>query len=110
MPFWYFFTVPNLPAEISHQSNQVQLQQYLLQEGAPVDSGTPVAVVENYWAKMQLKAKGKGILEKTLFRPGTHVKIGDPIAIIGADGEELPHERNCSILEVMTIKRRKPEK
>jgi hypothetical protein len=46
-----------------------------------VDVGTPLVVIENYWAVMTLKANGKGILRKTFFERGTSVKIGDPIAI-----------------------------
>jgi pyruvate dehydrogenase E2 component (dihydrolipoamide acetyltransferase) len=108
MSFWYFVTVPKLPAEVSHQSNIVEVQKYLLKEGDPVDLGTAVALVENYWARMRLKANSKGILQKTFFRPGTHVKIGDPIAIIGADGENLPYDRESSTVEIAEIKREKP--
>ena len=73
-----------------------------------MDLGTPVALVENYWARMRLKANSKGILQKTFFRPWTHVKIGDPIAIIGADGENLPYDRQSSTVEITEIKREKP--
>ena len=108
MPFWYFLTVPKLPTEVSHQSNTVEIRKYLLKEGDPVDLGTPVALVENYWGRVRLRASSKGILQKTFFRPGTHVKIGDPIAIIGADGEELPYDRESSTVEIAEIKREKP--
>jgi pyruvate/2-oxoglutarate dehydrogenase complex dihydrolipoamide acyltransferase (E2) component len=108
MPFWYFFKIPKLPAEVSHQSNTVEVGEYLLEEGDPVKPGTPIATVENYWARMRLKANGKGILRRTFFRPSTTVKIGDPIAIIGADGDDIPYDKDYSLLEVVEIKRKKP--
>ena len=61
MPFWYFFTIPKMPKQVSHQSNLVEVQEYLLNEGQAVDIDTPVAMVENYWAKMRLKASGRGV-------------------------------------------------
>lgn len=108
MPFWYFFKIPKLPAEISHQSNRVEIGEYLLKEGDPVKPGTPIAIVENYWARMRLKANGKGVLRRTFFRSGTTVHIGDPIAIIGADGDDIPYDKDYSLLEVIEMKRTKP--
>jgi pyruvate/2-oxoglutarate dehydrogenase complex dihydrolipoamide acyltransferase (E2) component len=108
MPFWHYFPVPKLPAEVAHQSNLVEIRNYLASEGSVVDVGSPIAVVENYWAVMMLKANGKGTLRKTFFGPGTSVKIGDPIAIIGADGECLPYGREHAVLEVIEYKRPKP--
>ena len=108
MPFWYYFPVPKLPAEVAHQSNLVEISNYLAPEGSPVDVGSPITVVENYWAVMTLKANGKGILKKTFFDRVTSVKIGDPIAIIGADGECIPYGRELAVLEVTDHKRFKP--
>ena len=109
MPFWYFFTVPKLPLDVSHQSNMVEVQKYLCKEGDAVEAGTPIADIENYWAVMRLKANGKGIVRKTFFSAGTSVRIGDPIAIIGADGEEIPYGKDYSILEVIANKHEKPK-
>jgi len=79
-----------------------------LKEGDTVEPDTPIALIENYWALMRLKANDTGILRKTFFTPGTHVKIGDPIAIIGADGENIPYGKFYSVLEVIEVKRKKP--
>ncbi len=108
MPFWYYFSVPKLPQDVAHQSNLVEIKKYLAAEGSPVDVGSPVVIVENYWAVMTLKANGKGVLKKTFFDPGTSVKIGDPIAIIGADGECIPYGQELAVLEVIERKRPKP--
>jgi len=99
--------VPKLPQEVAHQSNLVEIRNYVAAEGSPIDVGSPIALVENYWAVMTLKANGKGILKKTFFDRGTSVKIGDPIAIIGADGECVPYGRELAVLEVTEYKRSK---
>jgi pyruvate/2-oxoglutarate dehydrogenase complex dihydrolipoamide acyltransferase (E2) component len=71
MPFWYFFSVPQLPPEVAHQSDLVEIRKYLPTEGSRLDVGSPVALIENYWAVMTLKANGKGVLKKTFFEKGS---------------------------------------
>ncbi|HYL11171.1 MAG TPA: biotin/lipoyl-containing protein [Candidatus Acidoferrales bacterium] len=85
----------------------MEIRKYLATDGSPVDVGSPIAEVENYWAVMRLKANGKGILKKTFFDPGTSVRIGDPIAIIAADGEKIPYGEECAVVEVTERKRKK---
>jgi pyruvate/2-oxoglutarate dehydrogenase complex dihydrolipoamide acyltransferase (E2) component len=109
MPFWYFFKIPQLPPAVSHQSNQVELQKYLCAEGDAVEVGTPLAMIENYWAVMRLNANGKGIVRKIFFAAHSQVNVGDPIAIIDADGEEIPYSDAYSLLEVIKEKRPKKE-
>jgi hypothetical protein len=47
-----------------------------------------------------LKANGKVILKKTFFAPGTSVKVGNPIAVIGADGENIPYGNEYASVEI----------
>jgi pyruvate/2-oxoglutarate dehydrogenase complex dihydrolipoamide acyltransferase (E2) component len=108
MPFWYFIKILPLPPDVAHQSNLVDVRKYLLKEGDKVQHGTPIVAIENYWALMELRANGTGIVKKILFDSGTTVKIGDPVAIIGADGEAIPHSKNDSFLEIVKNKRNKP--
>ena|SRR5579864_3983833 len=110
MPFWYFLPVPQIPLDFAHQSNQVELVKYLAKEGGRVQRGTPIALVENWWAVFQLNANGQGILKKTFFDPGTSISVGDPIAIIGADGENIPYGQSYAVLEVVKMKREKPQR
>lgn len=108
MPFWYYLTVPKLPPDVAHQSNLVEIGEYLATEGTALDVGSPVALIENYWAFMKVTANGKGILRKTFFEPGTAVKIGDPIAVVGTDGEDLPYGKDSAVVEIVERKREKP--
>jgi hypothetical protein len=80
MPFWYYFSVPRLPPEVAHQSNLVEIRNYLTAEGSPVDVGSPIALVENYWAVMTLRA----------------------------DGECIPYGKEPAVLEITEHKRSKP--
>jgi lactoylglutathione lyase len=108
MPFWYFFPVPQIPPDVAHKSNQLELVEYLAKEGSAVDIGTPIALVENRRAVFQLKANGRGSLKKTFFDPGTAVSVGDPIAVIDAEGENIPYGQSRALLEVVKMKREKP--
>src|ERR1700733_13114624 len=69
--------------------------------------GTPIALAENWWAVFQLKANGRGILKKTFFHPGTTIRVGDPIAVIDAEGENIPYGQSRALLEVVRMKREK---
>jgi pyruvate dehydrogenase E2 component (dihydrolipoamide acetyltransferase) len=109
MSFWYYFPIPQLLEEVSHHLNEVEIRKYLAHEGSAVDVGTPIAVVQNYWAIMVLKANGKGILRKTFFEPGTAVKIGDPVAIIGCEGENIPQQNERASVEITERIREKTE-
>lgn len=108
MPFWYFFRVPKLPHEVAHQSGTVDIQKYLISEGQRVGIGTPIALVENYWAVMQINANGNGILKRTFFDAGSSVQYDDPIAIIICDGEDVPPRDSQATLKVIRMKRTKP--
>ena len=57
---------------------------------------------------MTLKANGRGILKKTFFEAGASVKIGDPIAIIGSDGENIPCAKEYAAAEITKRRRQKP--
>jgi len=110
MPFWYFVKIPRLPNEVSHRSNLVEVRDYLLKEGDTVSHGTPIVTIKNHSAVMRLRASGGGIVRKVLFDSSTTVNIGDPVVIIGADGEATPNEGNDSFLEVVKTERNKPNR
>ena len=108
MPFWFFVRVPELPHDVAHQSGQVQLIRYLVEERDWIEPGSGVALIENWWAEMRLEATSKGLVKKLLFEPHTAMSIGTPIAIVGCDGEEAPCGKPEVTLTVVRRIRKKP--
>jgi len=105
---YYFVRVPDLPKDVSHQSGTVELVEYSVPEGAIVRKGDVIAIVKNWWAQMNLRAVGPGQVTKTFFDPQTHIKIGDPIAVVVCDPEDAPKELGTAVLEVIRTIREKP--
>ena len=107
---YYFVKVPELPREVSHQMGTVEILENSTEEEQEVKAGQNIAIVENWWARMALKAVGPGYVSKTFFLPGAHVQIGDPFAIIICDPENAPKDNVTCVLEVIEHMREKPSK
>ena len=58
-------------------------------EGDPIEVDDLLAEVETDKATMEFRAFDKGTLLKILVTPGTQVKLGQPVAIVGAAGEDV---------------------
>lgn len=58
-------------------------------EGDPVEVDDLLAEVETDKATMEFRAFDKGTLLKLLVDPGTQVKLGQPVAILGSPGEDV---------------------
>lgn len=98
---YYFVNVPKLPKQISHQMGTVELVEYRVKEGEKVEKGQAIAIVQNWWARMELKAIGSGYISKTFFNKGTHIKEGDPLAIIVCDPEDGPRGNGTSEIAII---------
>ena len=59
------------------------------QEGDAVEVDDLLAEVETDKATMEFRAFDKGTLLKILVAPGTNVKLGDPVAILGNAGDDV---------------------
>jgi len=105
---YYFVNVPKLPKQLSHQMGTVELVEYVVREKEKVEKGQTIAIVQNWWAKMALKAVGPGYVSKTFFEKHTHIKEGDPLAIVVCDPEDGPRSKETSELEVIENIRQKP--
>jgi pyruvate/2-oxoglutarate dehydrogenase complex dihydrolipoamide acyltransferase (E2) component len=73
-----------------------------------VSIGTPLVRVQNWWAVMEFDAACKGMVSKNFFEPGTHVRVGDPFAIILCDPEDRPRTDESCVLRVTKQLRDKP--
>ncbi|MDQ3471336.1 MAG: pyruvate dehydrogenase complex E1 component subunit beta [Pseudomonadota bacterium] len=79
-----------MPA-LSPTMEEGTLAKWLVSEGDEVKSGDILAEIETDKATMEFEAVDEGTLAKILVAEGTDgVKVGTPIALIAADGEDVP--------------------
>ena len=62
---------------------------WLVEEGAEVKTGDPVAEIETDKAVVEFESYASGILHKILVPEGSTVPVGQAIAIVGAPDEEV---------------------
>jgi len=108
MIIYYYVKVPELPAAVQHQSGTVEVIKYLVKEGDRVSAGIPLMQATNWWAILEFDAVGSGLVSKTFFARGTHVKTHDPFAIILCDPEDRPRTEESSFVRIVEHVRRKP--
>src|SRR5690242_9115396 len=78
-----------MPA-LSPTMEEGTLAKWLVKEGDEVKSGDILAEIETDKATMEFEAVDEGKIAKILVPEGTDgVKVGQPIAILAADGEQL---------------------
>jgi pyruvate dehydrogenase E1 component beta subunit len=79
-----------MPA-LSPTMEEGTLAKWLVKEGDEVKSGDILAEIETDKATMEFEAVDEGKIAKILVPEGTDgVKVGQPIALLAADGESIP--------------------
>ncbi len=96
MPFWYQLPIPPLGEP---QPANVYIVEWLLQVGAEVHRGTRIAVIEAPTGRYVVIANGDGVLRERHFPAGAEIDFATPIAVISADGENIPYGRPYSLAE-----------
>jgi pyruvate/2-oxoglutarate dehydrogenase complex dihydrolipoamide acyltransferase (E2) component len=99
MPFWYHLPVPEL-ADAEQQP--LRIKKWLLDIGSEVHQGTRIVIVKAGNSEYAVSANGDGFLREKLFPAGASVEPSSPIAVIAADGENIPYERPYSLAERLT--------
>jgi len=79
------------------QPGTVRITAWLLDEGAEVHRGTEVAIIETTSGRYALSANGEGAFRERLFQAGAEIESFTPIAVIEADGENIPYDRPYSL-------------
>ena len=83
-----------MPA-LSPTMEEGTLAKWLVKEGDDVKSGDILAEIETDKATMEFEAVDEGKIAKILVPEGTDgVKVGQPIALLAGDGEQV--ERCCA--------------
>ena len=81
-------TVIRMP-EVLAGSAEAAIQTWLVAAGQDVAVGMPLAEVETEKAIVEYAAETAGTVLQLLVPEGVSVKVGDPIAIVGAKGESV---------------------
>ncbi|WGX97105.1 dihydrolipoamide acetyltransferase family protein [Nocardioides sp. L-11A] len=76
--------------EVLANSTEAVLAGWLVEPGVAFVAGDPIATVETEKAIVDVEADRDGCLLDLLVAPGTSVRVGTPIAVVGVPGESLP--------------------
>lgn len=74
---------------LSPTMEEGQVVKWLKSEGDPVANGDILAEIETDKATMELVARGEGSLRRIFVGEGATVRVGDVIAVVAADGEDI---------------------
>lgn len=81
-------TIIRMP-EVLAGSSEAAIQTWLVTVGQHIAVGEPLAEVETEKANVEYAAETEGTLLQLLVAEGVSVKVGDPIAVVGAPGESV---------------------
>ncbi|WP_329428997.1 2-oxo acid dehydrogenase subunit E2 [Streptosporangium sp. NBC_01495] len=76
--------------EVATAATTATVSSWPFDEGADFEKDDTIAIVETDKAEVDLPAIVDGRIIKTLVPAGSEVEMGDPIAVLGAPGEEVP--------------------
>ncbi|MFI9629006.1 2-oxo acid dehydrogenase subunit E2 [Streptomyces sp. NPDC052042] len=77
-----------MPA-VAADSPTAVLSAWLVAEGAPFTTDDALVSIETDKAEVDVSAERDGVLLKTLYETGVEIEVGDPIAVLGAEGEQI---------------------
>ena len=78
----------NMP-QMGYDMKEGTVVRWLLDEGASVNEGDPIAEIETDKAVVEFESYATGLLRKILVPDGTTVPVGQAIAIVGDQDEEI---------------------
>ncbi|GAA4661265.1 dihydrolipoamide acetyltransferase family protein [Amycolatopsis dongchuanensis] len=75
--------------EVAAGATEAVLSEWLVKENDPFRSGDPIALIETDKASVELAAEEDATILRALVSAGTSVEVGSPMAVLGAEGEEV---------------------
>ena len=75
--------------KLGFDMREAELVSWLKEVGDSVEKGEIIAEIESDKATLELEANNAGVLLKKLYEEGTVVAVGDNIAIVGQEGEDV---------------------
>jgi len=94
MPFTYRISL----SKEFIKANNFYISKWLISPGTWITAGTSIALVKIDDENYELLANGDGILSSCLLQELETAGISQEIAVIAADGEEIPYDRPTCIL------------
>ena len=79
----------NMP-QMGYDMQEGTVVRWLVPEGAEVKEGDPVAEIETDKAVVEFESYASGLLHRILVPEGTAVPVGQAIAIVAEEGEDIP--------------------
>ncbi len=73
--------------EVAAGAAEAVLSQWLVEQGAAVAAGDPVAVIETDKAQVEVEAETEGVVIRLLVEESRQVEVGSPIALLGSRAE-----------------------
>jgi pyruvate dehydrogenase E2 component (dihydrolipoamide acetyltransferase) len=78
-----------LMPEVATGDGDAVLSSWVVKVGMPFNSADTIAVIETAKAAVDLEAESDGVILATLVPEGAEVRVGEPIALLGAAGEAV---------------------
>lgn len=76
--------------EVAAGSDHAVLQEWAVGENETFSADDPLVTIETDKAVVEVEAEAAGVLLRTLTAAGSSVAVGDPIALVGDPGEDVP--------------------
>ncbi len=75
--------------KLSDTMEEGRILRWLRKEGESIETGQALAEVETDKATVEMESYGNGTILKLIAAEGQFVKVGDPIAVVGAAGDDI---------------------
>lgn len=75
-----------LPAVVADATDAV-IESWMVEPGAQVDQGQPIAEIETEKATVEMEAEASGTIAKLLVTAGSTVDVGTPVAVLAGAGD-----------------------
>ncbi|HBR19431.1 MAG: hypothetical protein A2Y13_04415 [Planctomycetes bacterium GWC2_45_44] len=75
--------------KISDTVTEITINNWLVKEGDTVVNGEPIAQFETDKANYDYESPAEGTVLKIFAVQGQTLKVGEPLAIVGRDGEDI---------------------
>ena len=82
--------------QMGYDMQEGTVVRWLMSEGAEVKEGDPVAEIETDKAVVEFESYASGLLRRILVPEGTTVPVGQAIAVVAEEGEEIPEPEEAA--------------